>query len=115
MKKSPQAMTLFDEIVYLSQTIKEIKQVIKEIDADTMEKRKDAVEIALELYISEKCHAAGFYGTGKQLIKFILQGNSKEMIDRKFDILLELVSVYQKIAGLVGEIKEEAKGEIENE
>ena len=105
---------LWSEIIYISETMREAKERINKIDSENNELKKDAQTIALELYISEKCHKAGFYGTGKQLIKFILQGNTKAMIDRKFDILLELISVYQKIAGLVGEIKEEQKGENTN-
>ena len=107
----PDNTTLFDEIVYLAQTVKEVKQYIKDKDIENNELKKDSQAIATELYISELCHQHHFYSTGKQLIKFILQGNSKVMIDKKFDLLLELVGVYQKIAGLVGEIKKEEKGE----
>ena len=109
-KKTPQALTLFDEIVYISQTLKQARQRIKEIDADSNEKRKDAVELALELYISEKCHKHGYYDSEKKLIVFLLSGNSKNMIDKKFPVLDELIQIYSKVSFIVRE-EEKAKGE----
>ncbi len=100
--------TLWDELLFLKDGIKEVKQFIKEKEAENNEIRKDAVEIALELYISKKAHKSGFYGTHKALIKFLLQNESKAMINLKYPILAELVKLYKIISKIV---EEEQKGE----
>ncbi len=109
-KKTQQALTLFDEIVYISETIKKAKQRIKEINLDSNEKRKDAVEMALELYINKLCHKHGYYDSEKKLIVFLLSGNTKNMIDAKFPILDELIQIYSIVSFIVREVEEE-KGE----
>lgn len=106
--------TLFDEIVYISETIKQAKQRIQAIDTENKEITKDAVELALDLYISEKCHQHGYYGTEKKLIIYLLSGNSKSMVDKKFPVLDELIQIYSKVAFLVREEENETeKGDLE--
>jgi len=110
-KKTPERLTLFDEIVYISQTVKQARQRIQAIDTENKEIKKNAVELALELYISEKCHKHGYYDSEKKLIIYLLSGNSKAMIDKKFPVLDELIQIYSKVSFIVREEEKTNKGE----
>jgi len=98
---------LLDEFMYIAKEMKKAKQFIQEKQLENLELKRDAKDIATELYISQKCHHEGFYGNAKHLMKFLLQNESKEMIDLKFPILVQLIEIYGKINSMVQEIKEE--------
>lgn len=103
-------ITLWDELLFLKDGIKEVKKFIKDKNTENNEIRKDAKLIALELYISKKAHKSGFYGVHKSLIKFLLQNESKAMINLKYPILAELIKVYKHVSK-IAEQEQEQKGE----
>ncbi len=103
--------TLWDELLFLKDGIKEVKQFIKKKEAENNDLRRDAKYISTELFISKKAHSSGFYGTHKALIKFLLQNESKAMINLKYPIMAELVKLYKIISRRVEE-EIEQKGEV---
>lgn len=105
--------TLYDEIIEISETMKEVKGYIQKKIDETKEIKKDFEQIKRDFIISKKCYNADIYGDSKYLIQFLLQGDTEEKISIKFPPLLELVGVYTKILNLVNEIEQEAKGEKE--
>lgn len=103
-KKTP-----WQEIIEISETMKEVKRYIQKKIDETKEIKKDFEQIKRDFIISKKCYKAGIYGDSKYLIQFLLQGDTEEKISIKFPPLLELVGVYTKILNLVNEVKKEAK------
>ena len=108
----PDNTDIFSELIEIRKEILSMQMKMDKINTETNEVKKDCKEMGLELYISKQCYKNGFYSTEKEIIQFLLQNENKQMIDIKLPVLIELVSVYSKIAGIVGEIQEE-QGELE--
>lgn len=104
----PDNTDVFSELIEIKKDILKIKMVMQKIDAESNEIKKDCTQMGLELFIHKKCFAANFRGTDKKIISFLLSSETtKEMIDAKFVVLVELLEIYNKISEIVGEIENE--------
>lgn len=73
-----------DEIV-------ELREAKETLEAERTELLEDAKELSRHLYLSKKCE--GLDESKKSVIMTILEGASKEDIDKKFDLIKESLSI----------------------
>ena len=107
---------IISELISIRTDILSYQAKMEAIKNETNEVKRDCVELALELYLNKKCHEADFYGSEKQVIRFLLQGNSKKSIDLKFPVLKQLLEIYSKVYSILGDLEqEEEKGENKDE
>ena len=101
---------IIDELIFIRKNIIKTKATMEKIKNETNEIKADAVNLALQLYTSKKCHEVNFYDDEKSVMKFLLSGNNKIEIDEKFPVLKELIEIYQKVSAMVGDLSEEETG-----
>jgi len=97
-KKTPEVITLFDEVVYLSLTIKQAKAKMQEIEQETQEMTRESSIMARELFISNLAYKNDFNNFEKRISVFLLNGDAgEEALKSKFRVLKELLEIYRKV------------------
>lgn len=105
-KKTPETLTLWDNIIFIKDSIKEGKAKMQEIEQDSAEKTRDASIMARELFISNLAYRNKLSNFEKKISVFLLNGDAgEEALSSKFKVLKELLEIYKKVEFIVkGEI-----------
>ena len=108
--------TLYDEIRFIVDGIKEGKQFLKEKLNEKAELTRDCSIMARELFTSKLAHKNDLTNFEKQVAVFLLNGEpGEEALESKFRVLQQLLLVRRHIIDVLGEIKEETEGEFKKE
>lgn len=97
-KKTPAAMTLYDNIIYLKDEMKHARTKMQEIEQSTAETTRDATIMAKELFISKLAYKNEFNNFEKRIAVFLLNGEpGEEALKAKFRVLQQLLEIYRKV------------------
>ena len=90
--------TLWDEIIFLKDTMKEAKDFMQKIEKDTQEKTRDVSIMARELFLSKLAYKQDYSNFEKRISVFLLNGEAgEEALKSKFRVLQQLLEIYRKI------------------
>ncbi len=97
-KKTPEALTLWDNIIFLKDTIKEAKAIMEAKEKETQEMARDASIMARELLISKLAYQNEYSNFEKRISVFLLNGEKgEEALKAKFRVLQQLLEIYKKV------------------
>lgn len=97
-KKIPETLTLWDNIIFIKDSIKEGKARMQEIEQDSAEKTRDASIMARELFISNLSYRNKLSNFEKKISVFLLNGDAgEEALESKFEVLKQLLEIYRKV------------------
>ena len=85
--------------------IQNLRDEVNETTGKNLQLEKDAKEMATHIFLRKKCD--GLMEGQKTSIMSILEGSSKDEIEKKFDVVLESISTETKIDEEETEINEE--------
>ena len=97
-KKTPKILTLWDNIIYLKNTMKEARAIMIEKEKETQELTRDCTIMARERFISRLAHKNEFNNFEKRIAVFLLNGEpGEEALKAKFRVLQQLLEIYSKV------------------
>ena len=97
-QKTPKLLTLWDNILYLKDTMKEAKAKMKEIEKETSEMTRDCTIMRRERFISHLAYKNDYSNFEKRIAVFVLNGDTgEEELSAKFRVLQQLLEIYRKV------------------
>jgi len=90
--------TLLDEMQFIAKEMKKAKDFMQEKELENAELKRDAVEIARELFISKLAYKNDFSNFEKRIAVYLLNPYSGESaLSDKFEVLSKLFRVIHSI------------------
>ena len=98
--------TLWDELIYLKDQMKEAKNFMKEKEQETQETTRDCTIMAREMFLNELAYKNDFTDFEKRIAVYLLNGDAgQEALESKFEVLNELLMMRRHIIDILGKEK----------
>ncbi len=92
--ENKKTLTLWDNIIYLKDTMKEARAIMEAKEKETQELTRDCTIMARELFLSKLAHKNDFSNFEKRISIFLLNGEAgEEAIKSKFEVLKQLIEI----------------------